>query len=163
MGRPYKLKLTDTVLDTLRGLGQIQATDEEVSSVLHVDKMTLYSFFRRHPKARVALYEGRDHGKVSLRRAQLQAALKGDRTMLVWLGKQLLKQKDRIETDATLQHTISSDLAAILKGVDGTQRSLPTETDLLSMNSNANANGHDVIEDAEEIELQPDHPMKRFN
>jgi len=37
------------------------------------------------------------HGKMSVRRMQLDLALKGDRTMLVWLGKQMLRQTDRVE------------------------------------------------------------------
>jgi hypothetical protein len=35
-------------------------------------------------------------GKVSLRRAQFSAALAGNKTMLVWLGKQWLDQRDHI-------------------------------------------------------------------
>lgn len=36
-------------------------------------------------------------GNISLRRKQRQLAEKGDRTMLIWLGKQHLGQKDRQE------------------------------------------------------------------
>jgi hypothetical protein len=34
-------------------------------------------------------------GKVSLRRAQMQTALKGNPTMQIWCGKQLLGQRDK--------------------------------------------------------------------
>lgn len=37
-------------------------------------------------------------GLVSLRRKQMEMALAGDRTMLVWLGKQYLGQSDKSET-----------------------------------------------------------------
>jgi hypothetical protein len=39
------------------------------------------------------------NAKVSLRRKQMQKANQGDNTMLIWLGKQLLGQKD--QTDVT--------------------------------------------------------------
>ncbi len=35
-----------------------------------------------------------DEGKMSLRRKQIQVAMDGNPTMLIWLGKQLLGQKD---------------------------------------------------------------------
>lgn len=41
-------------------------------------------------------------GKISLRRAQLQAAMKGNPTMLIWLGKQHLDQKDLVEEKPNL-------------------------------------------------------------
>ncbi|MEW5918527.1 MAG: hypothetical protein AB1762_19145 [Gemmatimonadota bacterium] len=43
-------------------------------------------------------------GRVSLRRKQMQLALQGDRTMLVWLGKNLLCQKDKHRVDGELSH-----------------------------------------------------------
>jgi hypothetical protein len=44
---------------------------------------------------REAWENGQGRGRVSLRRAQYQAAMKGDRTMLVWLGKTLLGQTEK--------------------------------------------------------------------
>lgn len=41
--------------------------------------------------------EKRNAGKASLRRVQFNKALKGDRTMMVWLGKQYLDQSDKSE------------------------------------------------------------------
>jgi hypothetical protein len=38
-------------------------------------------------------------GKELLRTKQFQVAMEGDRTMLVWLGKQYLEQKEKTETD----------------------------------------------------------------
>lgn len=38
-------------------------------------------------------------GKASLRREQFKLALKGNCTMLIWLGKQYLDQSDKIEQD----------------------------------------------------------------
>jgi len=41
--------------------------------------------------------KGRELGKISLRRAQLKAAINGNVVMQIWLGKQLLGQVDKIE------------------------------------------------------------------
>ena len=43
----------------------------------------------------------RGRGKVSLRRKQWNVAMKGDKTMLIWLGKQYLSQSDKIEVEET--------------------------------------------------------------
>jgi hypothetical protein len=42
--------------------------------------------------------KGKDKGRMSLRRLQFEKAQSGNTTMLIWLGKQLLGQKDKIET-----------------------------------------------------------------
>lgn len=53
-------------------------------------------------------------GKISLRRKQLEVAMSGNTTMLIWLGKQMLGQRDRPEeidvTGSTVVNTfIASD------------------------------------------------------
>lgn len=45
----------------------------------------------------------RGKGKISLRRRQMQAALDGNTTMLIWLGKQYLGQADKQEIEHTEQ------------------------------------------------------------
>lgn len=46
--------------------------------------------------------EKKQAGKISLRRAQFQAAtVKGNISMMIWLGKQYLDQKDKQETEIT--------------------------------------------------------------
>lgn len=42
--------------------------------------------------------KGRERLKVSLRQAQIKAALEGSNVMLIWLGKQMLGQSEKIET-----------------------------------------------------------------
>jgi hypothetical protein len=41
--------------------------------------------------------KGRAQRNSSLRRKQFEVAMKGDRTMLIWLGKQYLEQRDKHE------------------------------------------------------------------
>ena len=44
----------------------------------------------------------RGEGLVSLRRKQLEVALEGNPTLLIWLGKQFLEQSDKAETKSTV-------------------------------------------------------------
>ena len=46
-------------------------------------------------------------GRATLRRLQWQRANGGADTMLIWLGKQMLGQKDKVETEAINTHHVS--------------------------------------------------------
>lgn len=82
-------------LETLGGLG---CTYEEMAHSFGVTQRTIANymkdkeglFFTTYKKAETKVKE-------SLRRAQLTKAMKGDNTMLVWMGKQMLDQKDKTE------------------------------------------------------------------
>ena len=85
-GRPPK------VIDynLVERLAQIQCTQEEISNVLDVSTRTL-----QRDKEFCRIYKkGLESGKMSLRRFQWEEAKKGNTTMLVWLGKQYLGQKE---------------------------------------------------------------------
>ncbi len=72
-------------------LAEIQCTQTEIASVLGVSVKTLQrddEFCRLYKK-------GLDDGRACLRRRQWAAANKGNTTMLIWLGKQYLGQKDK--------------------------------------------------------------------
>lgn len=69
-------------------LAQIGCTDREIAQWFDVDENTLrYNFSD-------IMQKGREDLKHSLRRAQLKLALSGNATMLIWLGKQVLSQRD---------------------------------------------------------------------
>ena len=53
-----------------------------------------------------AYKKGLGMGLMKLREAQLKKALSGDSTMLIWLGKQLLGQRDSIQQDVKLNQPI---------------------------------------------------------
>lgn len=56
------------------------------------------------------IHKGRESGKTSLRRLQWQSAQKGNVTMQIFLGKQLLGQSDKLTTvDKTPESTGSSE------------------------------------------------------
>ena len=97
IGRPPKLQLDEETLRKIENLGKIQCTTKEAAAVLDVSEPTFIDFLKRHEKAADAFEKGKQSGKASLRRMQLKSAEAGNVTMLIWLGKQLLGQRDRQE------------------------------------------------------------------
>lgn len=91
MARPRK-KIDYELLRSLRG---IMCTDGEIASVLKISHDTI-SRRKRDDAAFAEAYEsGLNEGRISLRRAQFQSAVRdGNTTMLIWLGKQYLGQTD---------------------------------------------------------------------
>lgn len=106
-GRPQKLKPDDETLKTLANLGKMQCTTKECAAFLEVSEPTFFEFLKRFKEAEEALERGKENGKSSLRRLQFKSAQDGNVTMQIWLGKQLLGQKDKQE--------VSSDPDAPLK------------------------------------------------
>lgn len=85
-GRPKK-KID---YEQVRKLAEIGCTRDEIANHLDLSKRTLdrdEEFSRVYKK-------GLGKVKMSLRRKQITAANKGNTVMLIWLGKNLLGQKD---------------------------------------------------------------------
>ena len=102
VGRPPKLFADEKTLRQVIGLGKIMCTTREIAGVLGVSHDTLMEFFNDCPEARAAYENAKEVGKMSLRRAQIEGALKGNPTLLIWAGKQYLGQTDRAEVTGTL-------------------------------------------------------------
>jgi len=75
----------------IKELAEIQCTMGEIASVMGCSVDTLE---RRYADV---INEGRSHGKASLRRMQYKKALEGNATMLIWLGKHYLDQKETVQ------------------------------------------------------------------
>lgn len=88
-GRPRK----EVDLEKVEALARIQATRSEIAGFLGIDEKTL----RHAPGVDEAIARGYEYGKASLRRQQWLAAAGGSDRMLIWLGKQWLGQRDRID------------------------------------------------------------------
>ncbi len=73
--------------------------------MLDVSEDTLSRATKREHKMSFADYirQKRGKGKASLRRMQWKAAESGDRTMLVWLGKNWLDQTDKMKQESTVR------------------------------------------------------------
>ena len=90
MARPKKYDIDPKQVEKLAGYG---CTNTEIAGVYGcsadlIDKS--YSEF---------LTKGRANLKKRLRKAQLDSALSGNSTMLIWLGKQMLGQVDKAEIE----------------------------------------------------------------
>src|SRR3954452_9371611 len=92
MGRPPKE--IDTAL--VEKLCEIHCTDLEIADIVGVSHDTLQR--RKQDAAFAAMMAGaRSRGKASLRRIQWKLAQSGNAALAIWLGKQLLGQRDKFD------------------------------------------------------------------
>jgi len=87
---PPKIKLD---LELIEKLASIHCTMIEIGHMCDVSVDTL------ERRCADVIKRGRDKGKVSLRRLQWSKAQDGNVTMMIWLGKQLLGQRDQNVVD----------------------------------------------------------------
>lgn len=72
-------------------LAKCGLTNKEIADALGYDENTLKRNFE------IFLIKGRANLKERLKRKQIQVAMQGNVTMLIWLGKQYLGQAEKIE------------------------------------------------------------------
>lgn len=98
MGRP-KITWDDRQWAQVDGMCAIQCTAEEICGVMNVSQDTLERLVKdEHGVTFAEFYEKRSSkGKMSLRRLQWKSAEAGNVTMQIFLGKQMLGQKEKIE------------------------------------------------------------------
>lgn len=97
-------------LEVVRNSAAIGCTADEISSILGMARSTLYEHMQRNPAVQEAMDAGRDKGRATLRRFQWNRAEAGSDTILVWLGKQMLGQKDKSEVTGADNAPIMSGL-----------------------------------------------------
>jgi hypothetical protein len=98
-GRP--LAVVDAKLvENLAGIG---CPNSEIASIVGVSVDTLARRFAED------INKGRNGGKTRLRKKQIELALAGNVTMLIWLGKQMLGQSDQISNHTELSGTIRNE------------------------------------------------------
>ena len=98
--------------DEIDKLCMIGATQEEVCAWFDIHINTLERALKRDKKCNnFGEYSAAKHckGKVSLRRRQMQLALSGNATMLIWLGKQKLGQHEPSERWSVMIPAIQKD------------------------------------------------------
>lgn len=91
MGRP-QIKIDPAIV---KALAQHYCTLEEIGAVVGCSEDTLERRFAD------VIAKGRAERRAKLRQLQLKAADAGNITMMIWLGKQMLGQTDKLETDNT--------------------------------------------------------------
>jgi hypothetical protein len=79
-------------LHEVRKLAELQCTYLEIAAFFGVSEALIKKEVARNQDFKDAIDYGKAHGAVSLRRLQWQLAMEGDKTMLIWLGKQVLGQ-----------------------------------------------------------------------
>lgn len=88
-------------MEKVRLLASVQCTYAEIAAALGISVDTLDRERKRHPELEEAIENERANGRISLRRMQYRLAEEGNPTMLIWLGKQVLGQKDRTAQEHT--------------------------------------------------------------
>lgn len=79
----------------VKRMAAIGCTDGEIASVIGITPEWICKRKKKDNALREAIELGRNAGKKTLRRWQWNAAKSGNPTMLIWLGKQMLEQRDR--------------------------------------------------------------------
>jgi hypothetical protein len=106
---------------TFEGLCQINCTHEELSNILRISKKQLYERAQKeYGETFPTVYKRfSDTGKASLRRDQLKMAKKHV-AMSIWMGKQLLGQKEpeKREQDQGHIHAFAEAIGMLAKGAD---------------------------------------------
>lgn len=108
-GRPRK----EIDAKLIVGLAKIGCTNSEIAALAGCSVSTLTANFSEF------LDKGRGEMKMKLRRAQIQAANKGNVVMLIWLGKQYLGQADKRDV------TVTDKIEAVRKAIERHREEFP--------------------------------------
>ena len=117
-GRP-KIVWGEKDKQTFKSLCAQFNTEEDICSVMGVNSDTLVRLINDHLYEEITGHKRRGtakkvgfsdafkkfsaNGRMSLRREQFKKAMDGDRTMLIWLGKQHLDQRDEPTTEVNVE------------------------------------------------------------
>ena len=114
--KPYKADWNQ-----IEKMAYIQCTGEEMAAVLGVDYDTLQSACKRDHKVKFSdwIKQKASGGKMSLRRLQYTTAQSGNVSMLIWLGKNWLGQKDKSDEE------ITNEQSQIADAINNLEKKLP--------------------------------------
>jgi len=91
VGRPR----TEIDIEELKRLCRLNCTMEEIGAFFGCDKKTIERRYNEDAAFQEAIDQGRGLGRLSVRRKQMQIMDEhNSATMAIWLGKQLLGQRD---------------------------------------------------------------------
>ena len=86
--KPVSIDLSD-----LEKLCTMQCTHAEIAAWFHCSVRTI-EIYSKKPAFAEVMTVGRAKGRISVRRAQMKLLEAGNVTMAIWLGKQMLGQRD---------------------------------------------------------------------
>lgn len=82
-------------LAVVKTLAACCCTLDEMAAYLHISPRTIDRLMKnKNGEFALTVAEGKAYGRATLRRKQFESALSGNTTMQIWLGKQILDQKD---------------------------------------------------------------------
>ena len=90
MARPKKYNIDKKDVEKLASYG---CSNSEIASFFGCDESLISKSYSRN------ITKGKEKGKIRLRQMQWKAAERGNVSMLIWLGKQVLGQTDRQEVE----------------------------------------------------------------
>lgn len=94
MGRP-KIEIDGVELERLC---RLHCTNEEIAAYFGCSVDTIERRFKENPELKEMAEKGRAMGRISLRRKQFQILEEtNNTTMAIWLGKNLLGQRDMVD------------------------------------------------------------------
>lgn len=110
--------------DEFDKLCAIHCTRDEIANWFNVSPDTIERAVKREKKMVFAAYHAQkaDTGKISLRRRMWQAALGGDKTMMIWISKQHLGMRDKsdqvthLSGELGVQQVLSPEQKALVAG-----------------------------------------------
>jgi hypothetical protein len=94
MPRP-KGSVIEIDLDKVEALASFGCTQDEIAVITRCSARTL----RRRKDVKLALERGYSKMRSSIRRWQYEKAKEGNVAMLIWLGKQILGQRDKLDQE----------------------------------------------------------------
>ena len=100
MNKRPKKKLELSEEQRIEKLASYGLTNKEISEALGYDENALKRNFE------IFLIKGKANLKERLKRKQIQVAMQGNVTMLIWLGKQYLGQTEKVEESGELKLTV---------------------------------------------------------
>jgi len=116
-GRPQSVDISDpAVRAQVEIFGKLLATHEEMADWFDCCLSTIEKYMTLKDPENVTEFlrvykKASAESKTSLRRMQMTKAMEGDNALLIWLGKQLLDQKDKSDltsNDKTINMVITS-------------------------------------------------------
>ncbi len=114
-GKTAKKEFSEKDIEQIKVLARCHCPDSEIAAFMECGESTLARHFGP------LLKEWREAGKSNIRAKQYQMAMQGDRAMLIWVGKQILGQREK--TDIALEkipdHLMVEEVQRRLK--DGTK------------------------------------------
>lgn len=92
-GRP-RIEITDEMRAIAKRASSLHCTDEEIAALIGISRDTLVRRKKEDPSFAELLENGKQQGKASLRRLQWKSAESGNVAAQIWLGKNILGQRD---------------------------------------------------------------------